>query len=893
MRRGLSIHSTLVRWVAACILALLLLPSPRPVKAHPADMYGQVQAITFSNRGLEVAWRIIPGPILADSIWQAAGPDANGSISDAHAQSWIAPFVSDFSVQIDGRSAGKYQLADVHWPGTVDVLRTGEDAISFSLEYDWPAALTGSHALSIHNAHFEANSLNSFSLSAQDGWSFGQPSQNGGLLQTVLFSPRSPSPAPGSSGAQPSQLASWSSGTPNLPDFTTAVSRLALSISSPPEPPAAPTPSIPASSFSSVTAALTGLVKTNQFSPFFLVGALLLSLALGTLHALTPGHGKALVGAYLVGSRGRTRDAVFLGTIVTATHTGSVLLLGLVTLFAAHYVLPALIVPWLEVASGLLVIAFGVNLFLRRGADLSAWLSKTRALRDPAHEHHFRVGTHGHSHGPAGSEGLVHAGDPYHGQAHGGDEDHPHSHEPQVRPVTFKSLLALGISGGLVPCPDAIAILLVAVAVNRIPFGMLLIVAFSIGLALVLIGIGIAMVHGVRLIARSDLVSRFAIYTPVISAIVVSGLGGGLTWSALNSLRFAAAVSKASSSAPFPAATAPASSAFDLQTARLLYVAADSQGWDQLFTQPLLGGSSLQYTREPSGITGYSVSPDRKLIAYTSFDGAGGSMISALDVDGSHLRVLLTCPQAECDAPRWYPDDQRLIYERLDESSSVTVPRFSIWWLDASTGTTQPVFPDPAFASLAPAFSPDGAELAYISTADNMLVVYRLKDGRSQSVPLGTQSVLPPVWSPLGDSVLFGNQAQEASPVQIKLYSLAAAHVSDLGGPPAATDYSAVWSPDGKWIAIDRDLPGGSGQNSNQIWLVRPDGSQAHVLLAEPGGSYSSLSWSPDGRYLLYSRYALANPSDPRGRFDAYLTDTQSGTSRLLIAGADIPSFVP
>ena len=104
--------------------------------------------------------------------------------------------------------------------------------------------------------------------------------------------------------------------------------------------------------------------------------------------------------------------------------------------------------------------------------------------------------------------------------------------------MSWKSLLTLGISGGLIPCPDAIAILLVAVALNRIPFGMLLIVAFSIGLALVLIAIGLAMVHGVRLITRSDLLSRFSVYTPVISAVIVSGLGVALTINAVNSFKF-------------------------------------------------------------------------------------------------------------------------------------------------------------------------------------------------------------------------------------------------------------------------------------------------------------------------------------------------------------------
>ena len=140
---------------------------------------------------------------------------------------------------------------------------------------------------------------------------------------------------------------------------------------------------------SSVTDTLTRLVKTEDFSPLFLGGAFLLSLVLGSLHALTPGHGKALVGAYLVGSQGRTRDAVFLGSIVTITHTGSVVLLGLVTLFASHYILPALLAPWLEIISGVLVIGFGLE------SPVSA---RRRSEDDGCGEALRRIGEHEHSH---------------------------------------------------------------------------------------------------------------------------------------------------------------------------------------------------------------------------------------------------------------------------------------------------------------------------------------------------------------------------------------------------------------------------------------------------------------------------------------------------------------
>ena len=279
------------------------------------------------------------------------------------------------------------------------MLRTAEDRIQLTLRFAWPANATGAQTLEIHSAHLEPNSLNWFSLTAEEGLSFDQPQQDNGLLRTTIA-------FPADQNAQPpaAALTSWNSGTPNLPGFGAAVSTLSQGLTGSGQA------SSTAAAAGSVTSTLTSLVKTQQFSPWFLAGAFLLSLALGSLHALTPGHGKALVGAYLVGSQGTTRDAVLLGSIVTITHTGSVVLLGLITLLASHYILPALIAPWLEIVSGLLVIGFGLNLLFRRRRDLAAWLSRPHGAsgRDPTgklapHDHDAHDHAHAaHDHGPAG-----------------------------------------------------------------------------------------------------------------------------------------------------------------------------------------------------------------------------------------------------------------------------------------------------------------------------------------------------------------------------------------------------------------------------------------------------------------------------------------------------------
>ena len=300
----------------------------------------------------------------------------------------------------------------------------------------------------------------------------------------------------------------------------------------------------------------------------------------------------------------------------------------------------------------------------------------------------------------------------------------------------------------------------------------------------------------------------------------------------------------------------------------------------------------VQYTHESTGITGYSLSPDRATIVYTVFLEDGGTAILAMDADGNNQRRLLDCPQSECNSPRWYPDGKKLAYERLDDAREVLVPRFSIWWLDIESGETSPMFQDLALASYAPEFSPDGRWLSYISTADNTLIIYGLMTGESRSVALGSQSVLPGSWSPQSDMVMFSSLV-EGEGLQMKMYALDSGLITTLGGPEGARDYSAAWAPDGEWIAIDRNVPLSGGVNSSQVWLVRPDGTQAHAILQEPEASYSSLVWSTDGRHLLYARYVLdVGAATPAG-FDIYWTDVESGRSELLVEGGDMPTLLP
>jgi ABC-type nickel/cobalt efflux system permease component RcnA/Tol biopolymer transport system component len=842
-------------------------------------MYAQEGSIRLTRDAILADWKITPGPLLAGAIWDAADFNQDSLISQEEALAWIEPVYPLWSARLDGQQSIVFQVQSIHWPDSFDSFEAGSEPIEVQISTAWPQTFSGKHILEIHNTFQEPISLNWFSLSSDQGLTFDEPEQNSGQLDVALYFPV---PQPDQTGGQTIRLTSWESGKPNVPGLTGAIVELTANLAN-----AENTPS-QASHPTSPTAALIGLVKTGQFSPLFLIGAFFLSIALGALHALTPGHGKTLVAAYLVGSHGRTRDAIFLGSVVTITHTGSVLLLGLLTLIASHYILPALVTPWLEILSGLFIILFGLNLLIRRSRDLLARFTSERAKKYARRDYSIKamdaisekttLAASVHYHGPGLHHYHHHQDDTSPGHLEHGHSYHTHNQAFLANQVTWKSLLALGISGGLVPCPDAIAILLVAVTVNKIPFGMLLIVAFSFGLALVLIAIGIAMVQGFKLLSQNELINRFSLYSPVVSAVVVLGVGIGLTLTSLNSFSATSIPSRQSSTAqdaqssPGPtssklfklqSATQPAQN-FNLKQAKVLYLAQDNANHDQLFVVPVSGGEPTPITREASGVLAYTVSKDRKTILYSVLNMDGESSIWGMNQDGTNLHLVLDCKQAECGGPVWSPDQEKLFYERHDYSQNTALPIFSIWWLDLAGGETKPVFQDQSFPSFAPRFSPDGNWLSYISPSTNTIQIYNLNQDRSLSIPY--RSGIPQIWSPASDTLLLWDYASEdtSSSIHLKKFDLASGQTLDLGGALNQGDYLADWSPDGQWIAVVRD--GTSSTDSRfteQIVLLEPDGKIAATLLDLPDSSFGDLSWSPDSRYLVFSRYSNTDLGTP------------------------------
>jgi nickel/cobalt transporter (NicO) family protein len=251
------------------------------------------------------------------------------------------------------------------------------------------------------------------------------------------------------------------------------------------------------------TRSFTELVARQRLDPAFGALAVALALLLGAVHALSPGHGKTVMAAYLLGLRSSLSQALLVASTVTVTHTAGILVLG-VALSVSTALAPERIYPWLGLASGLLLASVGLGLL-------------RRALRAARHRHHHG----GHDHGA-------------HGHDHGGHgHDRPHHAHAEGRPPGWRGLVSMGFAGGLVPSPSALVVLLGAIALGRAWFGVLLVVAYGAGMALTLTGAGVLLVRaraaldrraGPRAGGRSRL-APLARALPLASAAAITVVG--------------------------------------------------------------------------------------------------------------------------------------------------------------------------------------------------------------------------------------------------------------------------------------------------------------------------------------------------------------------------------
>jgi nickel/cobalt exporter len=253
------------------------------------------------------------------------------------------------------------------------------------------------------------------------------------------------------------------------------------------------------------------------------------AIILGALHAFEPGHGKTLIAAYMIGTKGRAVDGILLGLIVTFTHTFSVILLGIAAKLLAHSYSEIQLHAWLGLGSSAIILVVGIWMLKQRLSRKSSHthihlFGSSHDHHDHVHPHHSHEYSHEHSHTPAGHE-----------------HKHPHNHDHQNAAVTPAerynkwNLLLLGISGGLIPCPAAIATLLAAIGAGKIAKGLTVTLFFSLGLGLVMMTIGLILSQASRLTEKIGGNQELSRRLGIFSALIIISLGGytmfnSITW---------------------------------------------------------------------------------------------------------------------------------------------------------------------------------------------------------------------------------------------------------------------------------------------------------------------------------------------------------------------------
>jgi nickel/cobalt exporter len=446
-------HIYIWLWFISLMVMRLILPPA--ALAHPLDEFYQVTYVVVAPTRITLQIEQYPGVLIAPRLLALIDTNHDDAISDQESQAYVNLFLQAIIFDIDGQPTA-LTPARLEFSSPLD-LRAGIGVIRFDLFTDLPAEHQGSHQFYYKNSY--------------------QPEFSVYLANAISDAPQ------------------WVNLTQQEHDVFRSSLRFDYTIKpgAPLDPAVADVP-VKVDFPGGVPDQLTGYLYKADLSPFLILAALGLATLLGGLHALTPGHGKTLVAAYLIGSRGTTGHAVTLGTIVTLTHTASVIAIGLLALLASQYIVPNILAPSLEILSGFLVVGLGFRLLWAR------W--------------HDRNEAHHHEHSPNSTPSAEH-------------EHHHHHYLPEK--VTVSDLLMLGISGGLVPCPEALGIMLIAIGLNRILLGLGLIIAFSLGLAAVLIIIGILLVRSKWLLDRlGGWGGRWQKWLPLASAIIVTVLGLGI-----------------------------------------------------------------------------------------------------------------------------------------------------------------------------------------------------------------------------------------------------------------------------------------------------------------------------------------------------------------------------
>ena len=335
---------------------------------------------------------------------------------------------------------------------------------------------------------------------------------------------------------------------------------------------------------------------------------------------------------------------------------------------------------------------------------------------------------------------------------------------------------------------------------------------------------------------------------------------------------------------------------------QLLYMARDETGHFQLY---LAGDPPAQLSAGEADVWGYAVHPEGTSVVYSVDRGDGGDKDVAADegtdlwlVDraGKERRLLLRCPDASCTAPAWSSDGTWIAYERQDLSASMIGVRAGpvvpeIWLLDPANGKTRPLYEEAPTPGRTPLWSPTGQRLAFYDLTEMAIQIVDLESGEQQLFdslggvgswdPQGERMILP--------EVSFHNQPGTG---ELLVVDFATRKVATLDVPGTSEETVPRWAPDGAWIAYGRaQLADGTSTAGTQLWIMRPDGTDAHPLVTDAAANLGAYAWRPDGGAIAYVRLRVEEMMDPHPAL--WVVTLPDGETQQVASEAILPGWLP
>jgi Tol biopolymer transport system component len=342
---------------------------------------------------------------------------------------------------------------------------------------------------------------------------------------------------------------------------------------------------------------------------------------------------------------------------------------------------------------------------------------------------------------------------------------------------------------------------------------------------------------------------------------------------------------------------------FHTRMPRLVYLAWSSPGAGNrnLFVSPLDGTPSRKLTNHAEGVWDFAVHPHGEAIAYSVLRQDGGSDLWRTDPDGGNQQVLLECAGAACLNPAWSPDGQVLAYERRDiwaDAPNLDPKAGRIWILELEAGDDRPLldYDVPLHSAV---WSPKGQRLAAVSPLLPGVEVHDLRTGEFHQ--FANEWGTAPTWSPDGrmlvlPELLLAGESLVVELVRIDVESEEMLAISGIAGEESALakDESPAWSPIGGWVAFGRQfLAEERWTPGRQVWLVRPDGSEAFSLLTEPMRDHFAMVWRPDGASLAYVSADLSQGIQPVPDVSVWIFDLVQREASLVSSEGVSPQWLP